>query len=150
VRTGYSDSYSTYPDNRCAYDNFPVIQNSNYNNNADGYFPATLPDRMPARIPASRPAPFSRYGPAGSSARRRSKNYNGEHSLERALCAIVELCPTAPTSPDSALYNRCPVCFQLDTSLLRRIRRSSPIRTWDANFGRVSNTLGGQCWFGWR
>jgi len=44
VRTGFGISYSPFPDNRYAYDNYPVKQNNNFNNNTNNYFPATLPD----------------------------------------------------------------------------------------------------------
>jgi len=37
IRAGYGISYSPFPDNRYAYDNFPVKQNFNFNNNANVY-----------------------------------------------------------------------------------------------------------------
>jgi hypothetical protein len=42
IRTGYGISYTPFPDNRYAYDNYPVKQNFGYNNNANTYFPARM------------------------------------------------------------------------------------------------------------
>ncbi|MDQ6705797.1 MAG: TonB-dependent receptor, partial [Acidobacteriota bacterium] len=56
-RTGFGISYSPFPDNRYAYDNFPVKQNNNFNNNVNSYFPATLPDGSYAGLSTGFPAP---------------------------------------------------------------------------------------------
>jgi Carboxypeptidase regulatory-like domain len=57
IRAGYGISYGPFPDNRYAYDNFPVKQNFNYNNNVNTYFPATLPGGSFAGLASGFPAP---------------------------------------------------------------------------------------------
>jgi len=57
IRAGYGISYSPFPDNRYAYDNYPVKQNFNYNNNANAYLPATLPDGSFAGLASGFPTP---------------------------------------------------------------------------------------------
>jgi hypothetical protein len=57
IRSGYGISYSPFPDNRYAYDNYPVKQNFNFNNNVNPYFPATLPNGSYAGLASGFPAP---------------------------------------------------------------------------------------------
>jgi hypothetical protein len=57
LRAGYGISYSPFPDNRYAYDNYPVKQNVNFNNNVNTYFPATLPNGSYAGLGTGFPAP---------------------------------------------------------------------------------------------
>ena len=42
VRTGFGISYTPFPDNKYAYDNFPVKQNNTYSPAGNGYGPALL------------------------------------------------------------------------------------------------------------
>jgi hypothetical protein len=57
IRAGFGISYSPFPDNRYAYDNFPVKQNNNFNNNSNAYFPATLPNGSFAGLETGFPPP---------------------------------------------------------------------------------------------
>jgi hypothetical protein len=56
VRAGFGISYVPFQDNTWAY-NFPVKQNNEFNNNANTFFPATLPDGRIANLASGFPPP---------------------------------------------------------------------------------------------
>ncbi len=55
-RGGFGISYSPYPDNSYAHNNFPISQNNSYNPNVT-YGPAILPNGLVAQLPRGFPAP---------------------------------------------------------------------------------------------
>lgn len=57
IRAGFGISYTPFPDNKYAYDNYPVKGNNAYNPTGTGYGPAVLDNGQPATFQAGFPAP---------------------------------------------------------------------------------------------
>ena len=56
-RLGYGISYTPFPDNKYAFDNYPIKANNQYLPSGNGYGPALLPNGQPATFQAGLPAP---------------------------------------------------------------------------------------------
>ena len=56
-RLGYGISYTSFPDNKYAFDNYPIKGNNQYLPTGNGYGPAVLPGGQAATFQAGLPAP---------------------------------------------------------------------------------------------
>jgi len=57
IRSGFGISFTPFPDNKYAWDNFPVKQNNQYNAAGAGYGPAVFGNGQPATFQAGFPTP---------------------------------------------------------------------------------------------
>ena len=57
IRAGFGISYTPFPDNKYAWDNYPVKANNQFSPTGLGYGPALLPTGQPATFQAGLPAP---------------------------------------------------------------------------------------------
>jgi hypothetical protein len=57
IRSGFGISFTPFPDNKYAWDNFPVKQNNQYNAAGTGYGPAVFGNGQPVTFQAGFPAP---------------------------------------------------------------------------------------------
>jgi hypothetical protein len=57
IRTGFGISYTPFPDNKYAFDNYPIKANNQFSPSGLGYGPALRPDGTAATFQAGLPAP---------------------------------------------------------------------------------------------